>query len=713
VNAHELTMADNYVVKTALKVGADWLRPLVEQVVRLRSEVEAHGNLVFTLTLLKRAESKQPITAEFVSQGFIGACMRAVTVRRADQRKPDVVEFTHTVVLPDLRAAQQTVIRSMTAFHNSKGLTETLNAAARRYRTVLVTNVCLRIEGWQKSTLRLQLRAADAADGAKPCTKVLETFRVRALQRHINRAKLLDPAAYKSPSIQVWTLQADRACLAVLRVHQQELLPTALRAPQPAGNVGGYDPLHKGILHEKLVTKDPHLYLDYGLALQRQYEALRVEEHKEKQDHKEHKEHKEKQDRKEYKKDSVDRPRPRAPFLVLPQLGVKLRSMTFGQEQMAEFATVFVAPHAKAPELLGDIALPTLIQRTACVTERLQQAVRVSVEEEAKEKSRYAALTPAKRMRQQDSHTRRVQRLQAQRAKKVVKITKAQAVAKRRELAAAKTAGVAVQRKKKRKRSTSKADTVPALPLSTCKRQKVRAVPRSTWLRALDDHAVARKLFAVPKHLAKRWTGSVTTDGVVACWHLVRPPPAVPNAGPASLHTPSTRSSGKGRAAARPTRLVPGTHYGHHLRDVRFDAVAQPFGVVAVDPGHVDLIAAARVHTVHTVPTGSDTAEAEHAPQGTSSRQRARARKLAGRHRTEFRLSNRQWQHVTGQLTRRAREEALQHKLPEYLPAVAQLAQHSARTASPSLYADHARARVATATALNTRNHTRSPRRWA
>jgi hypothetical protein len=96
VNAHELTMPDNYVVKTALKVGADWLRPLVEQVVRLRSEVEAHGNLVFTLTLLKRAESKQPITAEFVSQGFLGACMRAVTVRRADQRKPDVVEFTHT-----------------------------------------------------------------------------------------------------------------------------------------------------------------------------------------------------------------------------------------------------------------------------------------------------------------------------------------------------------------------------------------------------------------------------------------------------------------------------------------------------------------------------------------------------------------------------------------------------------------------------------------
>jgi hypothetical protein len=67
-------MADNYVVKTALKMGADWVRPLVEQVIRLRSEVEAHGNLVFTLTLLKRAESKQPITAEFVSQGYLGAC---------------------------------------------------------------------------------------------------------------------------------------------------------------------------------------------------------------------------------------------------------------------------------------------------------------------------------------------------------------------------------------------------------------------------------------------------------------------------------------------------------------------------------------------------------------------------------------------------------------------------------------------------------------
>jgi hypothetical protein len=133
VNAHELTMADNYVVKTALQVGADWLRPLVEQVVRLRSEVEARGNLVFTLTLLKRAESKQPITAEFVSQGFLGACMRAVTVRRAisASRTPWSLH-TYTVVLPDLRAAQQTVTRSMTAFHNSKGLTQTFDLFVRR-----------------------------------------------------------------------------------------------------------------------------------------------------------------------------------------------------------------------------------------------------------------------------------------------------------------------------------------------------------------------------------------------------------------------------------------------------------------------------------------------------------------------------------------------------------------------------------------------------
>lgn len=136
---------------------------------------------------------------------------------------------------------------------------------------------------------------------------------------------------------------------------------------------------------------------------------------------------------------------------------------------------------------------------------------------------------------------------------------------------------------------------------------------------------------------------------------------------------------------------------------MQFDQVTEPFNVVAVDPGHVDLISAARVHV---------SGETVLSSCGTSARKSAKHTKLVGRNRSEFRLSNLQWQHDTGQLTRRRREQQLQLKLPLYLPAVAQLATHSARTASLSRYTAHAMARVATAKALETRNYTKAPRRW-
>jgi hypothetical protein len=150
--------------------------------------------------------------------------------------------------------------------------------------------------------------------------------------------------------------------------------------------------------------------------------------------------------------------------------------------------------------------------------------------------------------------------------------------------------------------------------------------------------------------------------------------------------------------------LTAGHHYGHHLTDVCFDRVAKPFNVVAVDPGHVDLMSAARAHiSDQTLPFDAG---------GTSKRKCALAQKLTTQKRSEFRLSNVQWQHDTGQLTRRGRELQLQQKLPLYLPAVARLALHSARTASVRVYAAHALARVQTAPALATRNYTKAPRRW-
>ena len=71
-----------YVVVTALKVRTPFIRQTVESIVQSRSRIESYGNAVFTLMLLQRFESNNKITAEFVSQSAIGACMRSVCIRK-------------------------------------------------------------------------------------------------------------------------------------------------------------------------------------------------------------------------------------------------------------------------------------------------------------------------------------------------------------------------------------------------------------------------------------------------------------------------------------------------------------------------------------------------------------------------------------------------------------------------------------------------------
>jgi hypothetical protein len=50
--------------------------------------------------------------------------------------------------------------------------------------------------------------------------------------------------------------------------------------------------------------------------------------------------------------------------------------------------------------------------------------------------------------------------------------------------------------------------------------EKWAVVPGDAW-RKMIDH-VSRTLFAVPSHLQQKWTGTVSTNGVVVHWHLKR-----------------------------------------------------------------------------------------------------------------------------------------------------------------------------------------------
>ena len=96
------------------------------------------------------------------------------------------------------------------------------------------------------------------------------------------------------------------------------------------------------------------------------------------------------------------------------------------------------------------------------------------------------------------------------------------------------------------------------------------------WRKHID--VVAQTLFIVPGHLRSKWTGTVSTDGIVAHWHMEKP------------SKPHRKT--KTLVAVRELHK---RHYGTHQLDSEFSSIC-PLNIIAVDPGHVDLISAVRLH---------------------------------------------------------------------------------------------------------------------
>ena len=111
--------SSEYIVATALKPRTNIVGERIEELVQRRSRIESYGNAVFTMMLLRRFESKSDITASFVSQAAIGACMRSVCVRKRNER-PSAVEFKCVDVQTCMRVSQQEVTQRMNNFDSDE-----------------------------------------------------------------------------------------------------------------------------------------------------------------------------------------------------------------------------------------------------------------------------------------------------------------------------------------------------------------------------------------------------------------------------------------------------------------------------------------------------------------------------------------------------------------------------------------------------------------
>ena len=192
---------------------------------------------------------------------------------------------------------------------------------------------------------------------------------------------------------------------------------------------------------------------------------------------------------------------------------------------------------------------------------------------------------------------------------------------------------------------------------------KKRKVIARTKIRDQVDR-IARLLFLPPPAILKKWNGTLTTDGVTANWHWDK-----------------RQSKGKHSPTAE-TPHIPKEH------------------LIAVDPGHVDLIAAVRLSSQNPK-----------LDNGTSRRSILKNEKLNAMNKTEYKLPNREWRSKCGQLQRTANSHRMVKQL-QLQPAIDTLSQCTSRTSYVDVYDRHIQARLSTSPAFRQLMALKQPRRW-
>jgi hypothetical protein len=164
---------------------------------------------------------------------------------------------------------------------------------------------------------------------------------------------------------------------------------------------------------------------------------------------------------------------------------------------------------------------------------------------------------------------------------------------------------VEMVRTRKRKQPSPPADEVKA--------------PTHDQIEALWEKTY-RKVFICSN---KKWNGVVTTDGVVASWHMEGEKP--------TKTKPEKKNKNKFKTGTIVNELQNKMYGTHGANDVLLD-LKKPFNIIAVDPGHEVLIDSVRLHKTD--------AGLQQLPAKGSSRRKAKFQFLQKERKSTFRLTN-------------------------------------------------------------------------
>ena len=324
-------------------------------------------------------------------------------------------------------------------------------------------------------------------------------------------------------------------------------------------------------------------------------------------------------------------PRPRLPRLIqiVPQYGMRVRYLDFGVEQQTElfrrlvrlkrlpphihYANIFTRSKADIKDHDEQKKLETWQKQH----DEALQALSDMYKQEEKQAEKVAAACS----QQRDVLTRRWQNKESQRRKRKVsyesKIEKTQQ-----------------KRHKLLHTRANRTNSSRLLNVNT-----LEGATLEMWRHAAQQGILAKLVFSCPRRLQQRWTYVVGTDGVTAVWHIRAKKAAAPGV--------------EGQVHNLPTR-----GYMGHAGELSWD-IPTP-DIIAIDPGHVNLIDAVRLHS------SLDVALPNKQDFGDTRKERRRyqlAESLARRQRSTFQLRNTTWRAMCGRLSQQRRVKCMRDML--------------------------------------------------
>lgn len=448
-------------VKTFLSCSKQ-VKQEIEEVVQLRSRVEAYGNCVFTLALLLQFKKTGNISEKACCQSAVSAAMRSVCLRRGKGEKPAAIKYGPCRVAESfLLLAQKTTTDAMKTFDDDSQLTETFNQSARQYITVFQTNVSEHFEKWLSTALQLdleQLREYPHASSKSSKNFILRSVQSRVLGKVVRNIK--------EPNVNMYKDEAELARLkrCFLPTEDVETLigiyKTAFDKASGSTMVGN--------LKYGLKSKT-YIFVGIGLFLASRMEARYV----------------------------VSGSKRHRPYQVIPQMKMKVRCVTFGTQQTAELIMRMVKKKIEGVEDFippeSSILTPdaTKMATLKCTMQRFDdektiKRLKEEIEEGTKECDERSRKTRKRKREQDDADIKKLDE----------KIKKKQKEIDDR---------IRIDQKRPSKRAKKSNE------------KYYENLSRDQWVSVVPY--VFERLFQVPRRIKAKHLGVMTTDGISASWH--------------------------------------------------------------------------------------------------------------------------------------------------------------------------------------------------